>query len=38
MNLFTRKEWKQRENGLGDTEGEGKGGMNWESGIDIYTL
>ena len=23
MNLFTRKEWRHRENGLGDTVGEG---------------
>ena len=26
------------EKGLVDTEGEGEGGMNWESTIDIYTL
>ena len=26
------------ENGLVDTRGEGEGGTNWESSIDIYTL
>ena len=26
------------ENGLLDTVGEGEGGMNWESNIDIYAL
>ena len=26
------------ENGLMDTAGEGEGGKNWESSIDIYTL
>ena len=26
------------ENGLVDAAGEGEGGTNWESGIDIYTL
>ena len=26
------------ENRIVDTAGEGEGGMNWESGIDIYTL
>ena len=26
------------ENGLADTVGEGEGGTNWESSIEIYTL
>ena len=26
------------ENGLGATAGEGEGGTNWESAIEIYTL
>ena len=29
---------KLLENGLVDTAGEGEGGTNWESSIDVYTL
>ena len=29
---------RDRENGLVDTGGEGEGGANWESSIDVYSL
>ena len=38
MILFARNRDTEVENKYMDTRGEGEGGMNWEIGIDIYTL
>ena len=39
MNLSAEKEWwKDIEKGVVNTMGDGEGGMNWESSIDMYTL
>ena len=38
MNLFAGKEWRHRSREWTCGHGEGKGGMNWESSADRYTL
>ena len=38
MNLFAKKEYMNVENKLIDTKQGRGGGMNWKTGIDIYTL
>ena len=38
MNLYAGQEEKGRQNRLVDTAGEEKGGMNWESSTETYTL
>ena len=39
MTLFAGQQWRRRlENRLGDTVGDGEGGMNWERSMETYTL
>ena len=39
INLFTGREWRHRyQEQVCGYRGEGEGGTNWESSIDIYTL